>query len=106
MATNPFVVCMEWVKEGIKAVCPCKYCKSICTTYYNTNDTALIAHNLLQVTNTQELTDNDQAAVANLFLSSLQLVNWDGVLLEPPIIIQGTCLYVDCQQWCYKVWCW
>ena len=66
LATNPFAVRMEWINEGHKAVCPCKYCMCQCTAYYNTSDTARIGHGLLQITNTQESTDDDQAAVANL----------------------------------------
>jgi hypothetical protein len=84
LATNPFAVCMEWINEGRKAVCPCKYCLCQCTAY-NTSDTARIGHDLLQVTNTQESTDDDQAAVAILVsqhsaVSSLQLLTWDGML--------------------------
>jgi len=79
LATNPFAVCMEWINEGRKA--PCKYCMCQCTAYYNTSDTARIGHGLLQVTNTQESTDDDQAAVANLVSQQFAIANlgWDAI---------------------------
>ena len=81
LASNPFAVRMEWINEGRKAVCPCEYCMCQCTAYYNTSDTARIGHGLLQVTNTQESTDDDQAAVANLVSQQFSIANlgWDAI---------------------------
>ena len=81
LATNPFAVRMGWIDEGRKAVCPCKYCMCQCTAYYNTSDTARIGHGLLQVINTQESTDDDQAAVANLVSHQFAIANlgWNAI---------------------------